>query len=102
VINGTINANGQVILVNSNGVIFGKGAEVNVGGMVATTMNTSAEEFMNAKSTQTYKGGANGKIINRGRINVMSPDGYVALMAPEVINEGVVLTGRWPTGHIDV
>ncbi len=91
VINGTVNANGQVILVNSNGVVFGKGAEVNVGGMVATTMDTSAEEFMSGKNTQTYKGVATGKVINRGRINVMSPDGYVALMAPEVQNEGVVL-----------
>ena len=64
-INGAVNANGQVIFVNNNGIVFGKNAEVNVGGMVATTMNTSTEEFMAGKNVQAYEGGASGKIIIR-------------------------------------
>ena len=89
-INGAVNANGQVIFVNNNGVVFGKGAEVNVGGMVATTMNTSAQEFMDGKSTQTYEGGTTGKIINKGNITGNNINSYIALMAPQVINTGVI------------
>lgn len=89
-INGAVNANGQVIFVNNNGVVFGKGAEVNVGGMVATTMNTSAKEFMDGKEIQTYEGGNTGKVINRGNITGNNINSYIALMAPQVINTGVI------------
>src|SRR3569833_2259003 len=37
VINGALNANGNVFFVNSAGVVFGKGSQVNVGGLVAST-----------------------------------------------------------------
>ena len=90
-INGAVNANGQVIFVNNNGIVFGKNAEVNVGGMVATTMNTSAKEFMDGKDIQTYEGGnSNGKIINKGNITANNINSYIALMAPQVINTGVI------------
>ncbi|MBU3641713.1 S-layer family protein [Polynucleobacter sp. Fuers-14] len=89
-INGAVNANGQVVFVNNNGVVFGKGAEVNVGGMVATTMNISATEFMSGKDTQVYEGGTTGKIINKGHITGNNINSYIALMAPQVINTGVI------------
>ena len=89
-INGAVNANGQVIFVNNNGVVFGKGAEVNVGGMVATTMNTSAKEFMDGKEIQTYEGGTTGKVINKGNITGNNINSYIALMAPQVVNTGVI------------
>jgi len=89
-INGAVNANGQVIFVNNNGVVFGKGAEVNVGGMVATTMNTSAQEFMDGKAVQTYEGGTTGKVINKGHITGNNINSYIALMAPQVKNTGVI------------
>ena len=90
-IDGAINANGQVVFVNPNGVVFGRGAEVNVGGLVATTMNIANDEFMNAKDTMTFSGGDKGKIVNKGRIIINDAKGFVALMAPEVKNEGVIL-----------
>ena len=89
-INGAVNANGQVIFVNNNGVVFGKGAEVNVGGMVATTMNTSAQEFMDGKAIQIYEGGTTGKVINKGNITGNNINSYIALMAPQVVNTGVI------------
>ena len=89
-INGAVNANGQVIFVNNNGIVFGKGAQVNVGGMVATTMNTSAKDFMEGKDIQTYEGGTSGKIINKGNITGNNINSYIALMAPQVINTGVI------------
>ncbi|MGP1665697.1 MAG: two-partner secretion domain-containing protein, partial [Rhodanobacter sp.] len=44
VILGRLNANGQVFLINPYGVLFGKGAQVNVGGLVASTLNISDSE----------------------------------------------------------
>ena len=38
---GRINANGHVWLLNPNGLFFGKEAQVNVGGLVASTLETA-------------------------------------------------------------
>lgn len=87
-INGAINANGQIIFVNPNGVVFGKGAEVNTGGLVVSTMDIKDENYLNENFT--FSGNGTGKIINKGRLQANSINGYIALMAPEVRNEGVV------------
>src|SRR5215471_5123244 len=50
VINGALNANGQVFIVNSAGVLFGKGAQVNDGGLVASTLDISNENVMPAST----------------------------------------------------
>ena len=42
-IEGTINANGQVFLLNPNGIVFSSGSSVNVGGLVASTLNMNDE-----------------------------------------------------------
>ena len=42
---GTLEANGQVYLVNQNGFLFGKDAQINVNSLVATTLNISEESF---------------------------------------------------------
>ena len=39
---GRIQANGQVWLLNPNGILFGKDAQINVGGLVASTLSTPA------------------------------------------------------------
>lgn len=83
---GKLNANGQVWLINPNGVLFGKNAQVNVGGIVATTLNIADDDFLNGKYQFT---GNAGSIINMGNI-VANSGGYVAMLAPEVRNEGVI------------
>jgi filamentous hemagglutinin family protein len=89
VIDGAIKANGQVVLVNPNGVTFGRGAQVDAAGVVASTMNISDKDFMDGKST--YKGDGTGKIINEGKITTNAKDGYIALLAPEVRNDGYLI-----------
>jgi len=85
---GTLSANGKVILINPNGVIFNNGSRVDVGGIVATTMNLSDENYLNGNYHFTRDGSV-GKVINQGAITT-ADEGYVALLAPEVINEGVI------------
>ncbi len=83
---GKLNSNGQVWLINPNGVLFGKNAQVNVGGIVATSLNIADEDFLNGKYQFT---GNAGSVINMGSI-VANNGGYVAMLAPEVRNEGVI------------
>ncbi len=87
-IDGAINANGTVIISNANGITFGKGAEVNAGAVVATTLNQSNDDFM--KGSTTWQGNNTGAVVNHGKITATNAHGYVALLAPEVRNEGYV------------
>ena len=43
---GKLNANGQVFFTNPNGMLFAPGAQVNVGGILATTMSLGNDDFM--------------------------------------------------------
>jgi filamentous hemagglutinin family protein len=84
---GRLNANGQVYLINPNGILFGQGAQVNVGGLVASTLNLNdASPNGNARS---FSGDGSGSIVNRGTINA-ADGGYVALLGNKVSNEGVI------------
>lgn len=87
VIDGALNANGQVFILNSNGVLFSKNASINTAGLVATTMNLSDTDFMNGN--YAFKGDSAASIINQGTITI-SDKGYAALFGKEVINEGII------------
>lgn len=87
VIDGALNANGQVFILNSNGVLFSKNASINTAGLVATTMNLSDTDFMNGN--YAFKGDSTASVINQGTINI-SDKGYAALFGKEVKNEGFI------------
>jgi len=94
-IQGKINANGQVYLVNPNGVVFSKTAQVDVGGLVATTHNIKDADFMNGKNHFTQDG-AKGKVENHGTIK--TPEGgVVALIGESVTNTGTINTPKGTT-----
>jgi filamentous hemagglutinin family protein len=86
---GRITSNGQVFLSNPSGVYFSPTASVDVGALVATSHSISDANFM-AGNYQFERNGATGKVVNEGRISA-GLGGYVALLAPEVQNAGVVL-----------
>ena len=85
VILGNLSANGQVFLVNGNGILFGKGATVNVGGLVASTLDISDADFMAGRYTFAGNGGT---VRNEGSIH--ADGGYVALLGASVSNSGVI------------
>ncbi|HEY5582705.1 MAG TPA: filamentous hemagglutinin N-terminal domain-containing protein, partial [Rhodoferax sp.] len=84
---GSLSANGKVFLLNPNGILFGKGASVNVGGLVASTLNIADSDFM--AGNYKFAGAGNGTVVNQGSIN--ADGGYVALLGANVGNEGVIL-----------
>lgn len=98
---GSLTANGQVFLINPNGVLFGKGASVDVGGLYASTANVN-DNFMKefGGSTGNFNlsiDDANkAAIINQATINAKIKDegGIVVLHAANVDNEGKIQTGN--------
>ncbi len=86
---GQLDANGRVFLVNPNGVLFGAGAQVNVGALVASTLDISNEDF--AAGNYRFKGdGSNASVINQGTL-MASDGGAVALLGGTVSNQGVIV-----------
>lgn len=91
VIDGSLLSNGHVLLVNPNGVVIGKNASIDVGGLVASTANVKdnfMKEFGNSTGAFTLGGVSDGKIINEGTIN--AEGGLVALHAAKVENSGTI------------
>ena len=84
---GHLDANGQVFLINPNGVLFGQGAQVNVGGLVASTLNVDDSTL--GTGSLSFSGTGKGKVTNLGTINVTG-GGYVALLANQVSNQGAI------------
>lgn len=84
---GSLQANGQVFLMNPNGVLLGHGAQVNVGGLAAATLDIATEDFLAGE--YRFAGDSTGAVINRGNVHAHD-DGYVALMAARVENAGEI------------
>lgn len=84
---GSLTANGKVFLVNPNGVLFAPGSQVNVGGLVASTLDLSDADFMAGHYAFTGRGV--GTVTNQGTI-VATEGGFVALLGATVSNHGVI------------
>ncbi|WP_071625044.1 beta strand repeat-containing protein, partial [Poseidonibacter lekithochrous] len=87
IINGALNANGQVWILNSNGVLFGKKASINTSGIVASTLNMSDKDFN--EGNYKFSGDSKNSIINEGRIDIRNT-GYASFFGQKVVNEGVI------------
>ena len=86
-LDGNLNANGQVYLVNRNGVVVGKTGRVNTGGFTASTHDVADAQFMKGGDL-TFSGNSNAKVVNYGKIR--AADGDVTLIARQVENYGKI------------
>lgn len=67
---GSVTSNGQIYLINPSGILFGKTAKINVGGLVASTLNVDTNTFMNS--------GIANAVTNKDRSNLVAKDDYAA------------------------
>jgi filamentous hemagglutinin family protein len=85
---GRLQANGQVYLINPNGILFAQSSQVNVGGLVASTLNITDSDFLAGKSKFTGQRSGLGAVTNQG--NIQAPSGYIALLGGQVSNQGTL------------
>lgn len=86
---GSLVANGRIFLVNPNGVLFGAGASVNVGGLVASTLSISDADFAAGRYGFTRAGATPASAVNEGSLQA-APGGVIALVGSTVRNSGVI------------
>ncbi|MBY0529321.1 MAG: filamentous hemagglutinin N-terminal domain-containing protein, partial [Rhabdochlamydiaceae bacterium] len=87
---GTLSSNGQVYLINPNGILIGPHAEVLTAGFLASTANLSDEQFLASKEL-LFSFPGEGTIVNQG--SIQCGDGNLFLIARDVINQGECAAG---------
>jgi filamentous hemagglutinin family protein len=86
---GRLTANGRVMIINPNGVLFGRNSRIDVNGLVASTHDIKNHDFMNGNYNFNIPGNPKASIINKGNISV-ADQGLVAFVAPSVQNQGYI------------
>jgi filamentous hemagglutinin family protein len=105
-VNGILNANGQVYIYDPRGIVFGKGSQVNVNSLVASSLKVNPDRFMNGILTpsldpifasETGLGFIPGAVVVQGDIDggalqraaiTAQQNGFILLAAPQVQNSG--------------
>lgn len=99
---GQLSANGNIYLVNSNGILFGQGAQVNVHGLVASTLNIDTGQFIDSSlpgsinsGRAALEGGSSAialVVVDKGARIATDEGGQVLIFAPNIINGGEIET----------
>ncbi|MBN3752029.1 filamentous hemagglutinin N-terminal domain-containing protein [Paraburkholderia sp. Tr-20389] len=84
---GKLRANGKVFIINPAGVIFAQGSSVNVGSLVASTLNISNADFL--AGNFHFVGNSVAPVSNAGTL-VAGSGGTIALLGGSVSNSGTV------------
>jgi filamentous hemagglutinin family protein len=104
VIAGRLNANGQVYLINQNGIVFDKGAQINVAGLTASTLMLPSSTFENgilsANTASTApavfmappNGTAGAVDVDAGATLTAADGGRIVLLGSAVTNQGSIST----------
>jgi filamentous hemagglutinin family protein len=84
---GQVTANGQLVIVNPNGVTFGAGSQVSAASIIGSVLDINDSDF-NAGTLLFSRGSATGTIDNQGSLTGTA--GSVSLLAPTVKNSGTI------------
>ncbi|MBX3166668.1 MAG: filamentous hemagglutinin N-terminal domain-containing protein [Candidatus Eremiobacteraeota bacterium] len=91
VILGSLQANGRVFLINPNGILFGAGSQVNVGSLMASTLDITDQNFLAGRyKFDQVEGKPAASIVNEGTLTV-TPGGFLVLTSPLISNQGVIV-----------
>ncbi|WP_310568480.1 filamentous hemagglutinin N-terminal domain-containing protein, partial [Hydrogenophaga sp.] len=91
VIRGAMTANGRVFLVNPAGVVFTAGSTVDVGSLVASTLQITDSDFLSGN--YRFSGSSGNAVLNQGNIRTKE-GGFVALIAAKIENLGSIQASR--------
>ncbi|MBX3171689.1 MAG: filamentous hemagglutinin N-terminal domain-containing protein [Candidatus Eremiobacteraeota bacterium] len=98
-IQGTLQANGRVFLLNPNGILFGPNSIVDVGSFTASTLKMSDDDFLSGTYRLTQDRSLPlAAITNQGEIRV-ADGGFVVLVSPLLDNQGLIVA---QTGHVNL
>ena len=88
---GRLSSNGTVWLLNPNGVLFGRGARVDVAGLVASTLNINDADWQARRYSLLGGNSTAGQVVNQGEIRT-TLGGQVLLLGGQagVRNEGLI------------
>ncbi|MFZ6873615.1 filamentous hemagglutinin N-terminal domain-containing protein [Undibacterium sp. Di27W] len=92
---GALQSNGRVFLINPNGILFGKGAQVDVNGLTVSSLGMTDADFK-AGRLNFNAGTLAGKVSNQGAITTPA-GGQVYLIAPDIENSGIITS---PKGEV--
>ena len=87
---GRLSANGRIVLINPNGMMFTDTAVVDVSSLLATTANIETATFESGKLEFNHPGMKDAQIVNHGLIT-SAEAGLVGLVAPHVENHGLIV-----------
>ena len=87
---GTLTSNGQVLLLNPNGILFGADSMIDVSGLVASTADIDMAAYSEGRYSFSGSSGSTATVVNRGSITV-ADGGLAALVAPGVENSGSIV-----------
>lgn len=108
-IQGQIKADGTVMIVNANGVVFSGSSQVNVRNLATAAANISDAQFTNnglygTNNTATFTGAAGSVTVEQGAqittaesANSTTGGGYVLLLGKDVDNAGSITTANGQT-----
>ena len=85
-IHGALKANGNVFVINPNGILVGANGVIDVHGLALSTLDVSNGEFL-AGGDMVFKGNS-GDITNMGKINAIGGD--VFLIGRTITNSGTI------------
>jgi filamentous hemagglutinin family protein len=87
---GRIDANGKVVLVNPNGLLIGRTAQLNVGSLVASSLEAIDFDSASGRYRFSTSRGETGAVTNEGSITAVA-GGSVTLLGGRVTNTGSIL-----------